>query len=239
MWYKLLHGLARLLVMAYTGVMLDLDVLWQSPLPDGPHIIVANHPSFTDPFFVAMLSSKPVSILIIASAFLVPVFGFFLRRAGHIPVTPGRGRDAFEQARRALEKGRSVLIFPEGDASPREGGFRPPRTGAARLALLTGAPVVPVGIHLARERLRTIESRITGASTVGYWYLRGPYHMTVGEPMHFVGDVEDRERVVSASERIMQCIIALTRESERRMKAYLSRSKSQARTVSRDEPDRA
>jgi 1-acyl-sn-glycerol-3-phosphate acyltransferase len=198
--------------------MLNLDVFWHAPLPDGPKIIVANHPSFTDPFFVAMLSPRPVSILIIASAFLVPLFGLYLRRAGHISVSPEKGKEAFEKARQRLARGRSIVMFPEGDASPREGGFREPRTGAARLALLTGASVVPVGIHLPREQLRTIASKIGGDRKTGYWYLRGPYNMTVGEPMRFDGSAADREHVVSVSKRIMQQIISLAHESTERMK---------------------
>jgi 1-acyl-sn-glycerol-3-phosphate acyltransferase len=205
--------------------MLNLDVFWHAPLPDGPTIIVANHPSFTDPFFVAMLSSKPVSILIIASAFLVPLFGLYLRRSGHIPVSPGKGKEAFEKARQVLDEGQSIVMFPEGDASPREGGFRRPRTGAARLALLTGASVVPIGIHLHRDRLRTISSEIGGQRKIGYWYLWGPYHMTVGEAMCFEGDVQDREHVVSVSERIMQRIVSLAQQSAERMKPGVRRKR--------------
>lgn len=215
--YRFLYVLTRTVVLAYARVMLNLDVLWESPLPDGPSIIVANHPSFTDPFFVGMLSPRPVSIMILATAFLVPLFGLYLRRAGHIPVDPEKGREAFDRALETLKKGRSVLLFPEGGASPREGGFRAPRTGAARLALLSGVPVVPVGISLPHKRLRTIRARIGGRAQEGYWYLRGPYHMTVGKPMRFVGDVQDREQVVQVSDSIMQQIIALAQQSALRM----------------------
>ena len=217
--YRLLYQLGRPIVLLYARLMLNLDVFWHASLPDGPKIIVANHPSFNDPFFVAMLSSRPVSILIIASAFWVPLFGLYLRRSGHIPVTPGKGQEALEKARQELDRGRSIVMFPEGDASPREGGFHKARTGAARLALLTGASIVPIGIHLRRERLRTIASKIGGQRKTGYWYLRGPYSMTVGEPMRFEGDVQNYEHVVSVSERIMQNIVSLAQESAERMKA--------------------
>jgi 1-acyl-sn-glycerol-3-phosphate acyltransferase len=225
MLYRLLYQLGRPIVLLYARLMLNLDVLWHAPLPDGPKIIVANHPSFTDPFFVAMLSSKPVSILIIASAFLVPLFGLYLRRSGHISVSPENGKEAFNRARQVLDRGRSIVMFPEGDASPRDGGFRKPRTGAARLALLTGASIVPVGIHLPRERLHTIHSMIGGQRKSGYWYLRGPYNMTVGEPMQFEGDAQDREHVVSVSENIMQRIVSLAHESAARMKASMHRKR--------------
>ncbi|MCP4540582.1 MAG: 1-acyl-sn-glycerol-3-phosphate acyltransferase [Chloroflexi bacterium] len=213
----LLFWLSRPIIFLYARVMLSMDIFWHAPLPSGPQLIVANHPSFTDPFFVALVSSQPVKILIIVSAFLVPLFGRYLRLSGHVPVDPNKGREAFEKAKQLLEEGRSVVIFPEGDASPRYGGFRKPRTGVARLALLTGAPVVPVGIHLPRERLLTIHGTVAGKRSAGYWYLRGPYNMTVGQALRFEGDVQDRACVSSVSEKIMQRIITLADESEQRM----------------------
>jgi hypothetical protein len=53
----------------------------------------------------------------------------------------------------------------------------------------------------------------------GYLYLRGEYGMTVGQAIHFQGDVEDRHHVSAISEAIMRQIISLAQESERRVKA--------------------
>jgi 1-acyl-sn-glycerol-3-phosphate acyltransferase len=199
--------------------MLQLDILWQAPFPSGPKLIVANHPSTTDPFYLGLLSNQPASLLIMEALFLIPIFGAFLRLSGHIPVGPGKGRTAVDAALRRLLGGHSVAIFPEGDLSPPEGGCRRPHTGAARLALLTGAPVIPVGIYLPRDRRRAIRPTIAGDGQLGYLYLRGKYGMTVGQAMHFEGDVEDRERVVSISEHIMGRIMSLAQESERRVSA--------------------
>ena len=171
-----------------------------------------------------MLSSQPVSLLIIESLFLIPIFGAFLRWSGHIPVVPGKGRTAFDAAYRRWVRGRSVALFPEGDLSPQEGGCLPPRSGAARLALSTGVPIIPVGIYLPRERSRAIVSNVGGQRLKGYLYLRGKYGMTVGPAMHFEGDVEDRGHVAAVSDQIMGQIISLARESERRVKAVLEAS---------------
>jgi 1-acyl-sn-glycerol-3-phosphate acyltransferase len=200
--------------------MLKLDVFWQAPLPDGPKLIVANHPSVSDPIFLSLLSPQPIKILIIDNPFYVPVLGTYLRRSGHVPVVPGDGRTAFKEARRLLEAGHSVALFPEGWVSPPQGGFHSPRTGAARLALITGVPIIPVGIYLPRERNRAITANINGKHVVGYWYLRGPYSITVGRPLFFQGDVTDREYVISISNRIMQRIISLAHQSERRTTGY-------------------
>ncbi len=213
---KLLYSSSRTAVRAYARLMLKLDVFWQSPLPEGPKLIVANHPSISDPFYLSLLSPQPIKILIIDNPFHVPVFGTYLRGSGHIPVVPGNGRTALEEAHRLLEAGHSVALFPEGWVSPAQGGFHRPHTGAARLALLTGVPIVPVGIYLPRERNRVITANINGKHVVGYWYLRGPYSITVGRPFHFKGNVADRDYVVSISNRIMQRIITLAHQSERR-----------------------
>jgi 1-acyl-sn-glycerol-3-phosphate acyltransferase len=216
---KLLHRCLVTAVRLYTWMMLQMDILWLEPFPSGPKLIVANHPSTTDPFYLGLLSRQPVSLLIMEALFLIPIFGAFLRLSGHIPVAKGRGRPAFEAAYRRLLRGQSVAIFPEGDLSPPEGGCCRPRTGAARLALLTGVPIIPVGIYLPRERRRPVGPKIAGERQPGYLYLRGKYGMTVGEPMHIEGDVEDREHVRGLAKEIMQRIMALAGESERRVNA--------------------
>jgi 1-acyl-sn-glycerol-3-phosphate acyltransferase len=220
---KVLHVFLVTVVRLYTWLMLQIDVLWQEPFPPGPKLIVANHPSTTDPFYLGLLSTQPVSLLIMEALFLVPVLGAFLRLSGHIPVSPEKGRTAFDAAHGRLLRGRSVAIFPEGDLSPAEGGCCRPHTGAARLALLTGVPIVPVGIYLPRDRRRAVGPTIAGERQQGYLYLRGKYSMTVGQAMHFDGDVEDREHVVSISEQIMRQIMSLAQESERRVEAVLDR----------------
>ena len=221
---KLLHVTSMTIVRFYAWLMLQLDVFWQAPFPAGPKLIVANHPSTTDPFYLGLLSRQPISLLIIESLFLIPIFGAFLRWSGHIPVVPGQGRAAFDAAYRRLLRGRSVALFPEGDLSPQEGGFLAPRTGAARLALLTDVPIIPIGIYLPRERSRAIVSTIAGKRLKGYLYLRGKYGVTVGQAMHFRGDVEDRGQVTAVSEDIMRQIKSLAQESERRVKAVLNRA---------------
>jgi 1-acyl-sn-glycerol-3-phosphate acyltransferase len=209
--------MGRPFVNLYAALMFEMDVAWEEALPEGPKIIAPNHPSTTDPFLITGLVAEPTSILINDKLFKVPLFGRYLHLTGHVPVVEGSGRAAFEAAQQLLQAGRSIAVFPEGDVSPAEGGFHPPRTGAARLALSTGAPIVPVGIHLLRERIRVVESRYSGISATGRWYLRGPYALTVGRPMQFGGDVEDRAYVRAVSERIIRRIAHLAQESAQRM----------------------
>jgi 1-acyl-sn-glycerol-3-phosphate acyltransferase len=221
MLFHILYEMTRGVVRAYSRLLLRLDVHWHERPPDGPKLYVANHPSATDPFIIHLLSRQPMSVLITANAFSFPIFGFYIRKVGQIPVIPGHGEQALEQARAYLEAGRSVAIFPEGTFSPQEGGFHEPRTGAARLALSTGVPVIPVGIYLPREKSLRIASKLSGRPTVGYWYLRGPYGITVGKPIRFEGNPADKEHVQSISQNMMNWIRSLADESERRLRRMI------------------
>ncbi len=130
-WYHL----GRSLVAEYARWILKADIRQAAPLPEGPKILVANHPSTTDPAWVSVLVPEQATILIKEILFQVPLFGRSLRLSGHIPVGPGTGSRALEKAADLVRAGRTVVVFPEGEISPRKGGFQKAHTGAARLAL--------------------------------------------------------------------------------------------------------
>ncbi|MET9658047.1 lysophospholipid acyltransferase family protein [Streptomyces sp. NPDC006510] len=158
-------------------------------------IIAANHTSLADPAIVIAalhrLGAEPV-IMAAAGLWRVPLLGRALAREGHIPVFRGdrRAATALDVAAEVLEQGRLVLIYAEGglprrrdaaEAAP--GTFR---SGLARLAERTGAPVVPVGQAGAR--------RITSGSTAKQLAglvtapLRRPdLHVHVGAPLELTG----------------------------------------------------
>jgi 1-acyl-sn-glycerol-3-phosphate acyltransferase len=221
---RILYQSGRWIVGAYARLMFDLDIVQHAPLPPGPKIIVANHPTTTDPFLITLLEPGHMSILINKTLFDVPLFGSYLKHAGHLSVDCERGgRPAFEDAKALLSRGRTIGIFPEGDVSPRNGGFHLPHTGAVRLALWANAPIVPVGIYLDRDLIRYVETRVKGKIEIGTWYTNGAYAMTVGDPLQPTGDISDRAYVRVASERLMEHISKLTRESERRLSVIATR----------------
>lgn len=129
----------------------------------GGVILVANHVSYADPFGFARFvydSGRFPSFLAKESLFRVPVVGAILRRIGQIPVHRGTGdaKDALRDAIAAVRDGACVCIYPEGTIT-RDPDWWPmtPKTGVARLALATGAPVVPVaqwGAQFAYDRYR-------------------------------------------------------------------------------------
>jgi 1-acyl-sn-glycerol-3-phosphate acyltransferase len=216
-----LYKMLRTMVRAYSTILFNMDVQWYERPPSGPKLYIANHPSASDPFLIHLLSDEPMGVLVSANAFTFPLLGLFVSKTGQIPVVPGEGQQALGTAKRYLEAGYSVGIFPEGNFSPQEGGYRAPRTGAARLALSTRVPVIPVGISLPREKSIRISSNLSGRQTVGYWYLRGPYSITVGKPLWFEGDAEDQSHVQSTAKNMMQWICSLAEESERRLRRLL------------------
>lgn len=213
-WYQA----GRLVVRLYSNMMFSPNITFRAPLPTGPRILAANHPSTIDPFLMTLLVNEPVCILILDTLFKIPVVGFSLRLSGHIRVDPDAGRKAMEQSRQALQAGCTLGIFPEGIISPPEGGMHPLHSGMARLALASGAPVIPVGIALDTARLKLLESQVDGKMEMGAWYMRGPYAITVGEPLTFRGNPEDRNQVGKVSEQIVQQIGILARQSARRLR---------------------
>jgi 1-acyl-sn-glycerol-3-phosphate acyltransferase len=116
----------------------------------GPVIIAPNHMSYadwgTDALFFQANGRYP-TFLIKASAFKVPFIGKMLYGCGQIPVNRGAADAALalKQAEQALKDGAAVIIYPEGTAT-RDPDWWPmvAKTGVARLALTTGAPVIPV-----------------------------------------------------------------------------------------------
>lgn len=113
----------------------------------GPYVVVANHQSMLD---ILLLSRLPREMKWIAkeSLFKVPWIGWMFTLAGDIPVRrgdPDSGAGALRKAREYLDRGMSVMIFPEGTRS-RTGELGAFKSGAFRLAIEAGIPVLPVAV---------------------------------------------------------------------------------------------
>ena len=114
---------------------------------NGSVIIAGNHPSYLDPALVTMPLKRPVRFMAWDALFNIPLFGLLIRALGAFPVDirKGKGEAAYHQAVRVLERGEVLGIFPEGGRSE-WGVMGELRQGVARLAIETGAPIVPVTI---------------------------------------------------------------------------------------------
>jgi len=215
---RILYTLGRIVITSYVRLMLRMDVRWHEKMPKGPVLYAANHPSTTDPIFIHTLFSRPMSVMIHSKVFTIPLLGAYMRKMGQISVIPGKGDHVLDEARRTLESGRSVVIFPEGLISPVD-GFHEPRSGVARLALQSGVPIVPLGIYLSEKNCKRIPATFEGEPDIVTWYLRGPYAITVGKALRFFGDANDRPLVKTVAENVMQHIRALSMESRQRVTA--------------------
>jgi 1-acyl-sn-glycerol-3-phosphate acyltransferase len=150
--------------------------------PAGGVIIVANHLSQFDPLVIAHyvfdLGRWP-QFLAKASIWKVPVLGYLLTRTWQIPVQRGSVEAArsLDSLIEALHRGGSVIIYPEGTTT-REPDLWPMRgkTGAARLALITGAPVIPV----ATDGAQAVLDPRTRKLSLGR---RAPVRVTAGPPV--------------------------------------------------------
>ena len=188
----------------------------QENLPaSGGVIVVANHISNADPLALGQFlaySGRWPRFLAKSSLFGVPGFGRLLRRVGQIPVERGSSRsvDALAAARVALEQGRAVVVYPEGTIT-REPDLWPMRgrTGAARLALATSFPVVPVAQWGAEEFLH---GPTLGVPRV---WARPTLRLKVGPPVELDdlrGRRADAALLAEATERIMAALTSLLEE---------------------------
>ena len=114
----------------------------------GPVILAANHRSFLDSIFLPLVLRRRVTFVAKAEYFDDPKTAWFFRGVGQIPIRREGGsasERALASATEVLEGGGVFGIYPEGTRT-RDGYLHRGHTGVARLALRTGAPIVPVGL---------------------------------------------------------------------------------------------
>ena len=156
----------------------------------GPVILAANHQSFADQFFVPLAARRQVFYFAKAEYFTTQgvrgrAMAAFFEAMGQVPVERGDTRSAaavIDIGVEVLDGGGALGIFPEGTRSP-DGRMYRFRTGVARLAIRSGAPVIPVGV---------LGTRAVQPPGTRRWH-RAAVEVHFGAPLTF-GHLADEER---------------------------------------------
>jgi putative phosphoserine phosphatase/1-acylglycerol-3-phosphate O-acyltransferase len=179
----------------------------------GAAIVCGNHRSYFDPLAVAVAAGKahrPIRFLAKKEVFDAPVVGQLATALGGIRVDRGTGSDEpLQEAARILEGGELVAIMPQGTIPRGYAFFKPNlkgKWGAARLAALTGAPVVPLALW-GTEEVWPRNSRLPNVLN-----LTSPptIRVRIGEPFHVTGEDVDAD-----TRRIMDSIVQLLPDEAR------------------------
>ena len=163
--------------------------------PDGKLVFVSNHASNADVF---LISARPWEMKWLgkASLFRQPIFGWCMSLAGDIPVERGDKQAAASALRKCAEwvrQGMPVMIFPEGTRSL-DGVMLPFKDGAFRLAIDTGARIVPLGVAGTREALPKRSWR----------FGPGRGRVVMGEPIEAAGrDLKELKAEVRAAVEVL------------------------------------
>lgn len=170
----LVYRLVRAVLEPFFVVYWRLSRSGREHLPaSGPVILAANHRSFLDPFVIGTVARRPLYYVAKQELFSRPLVAWVLNALGAFPVERGtHDSDMVASVQALLAQGNAVLMFPEG-TRVRPGGLGRPRRGVGRLALETGAPVVPVAV-IGTEAVRS------------GWRIR-PHKVSIriGEPIAF------------------------------------------------------
>jgi len=177
---------------------------------DGPAILASNHLAVIDSFFLPLMLDRELVFIgkqeyFTGRGLKGRLTAGFMRGVGTIPVDRGGGKAseaALRTGLRRLEEGDLFGIYPEGTRSP-DGRLYRGKTGIARLALESGAPVVPVAM-VGTNIAQPVGKRIPKVMRIG---------MVVGEPLDFSrykGMENDRFILRSVTDEIMYAIMSLS-----------------------------
>ena len=170
---------------------------------EGGVIVVANHVSFMDSFWVPMCTPRRVIFLAKSEYFESWKTAWFFRSVGMIPLKRGvrhKADAALQAGVECLQAGGVLGVYPEGTRSP-DGRLYRGRTGVARLALAAGCPVVPIGLIGSREVMPK-EAKLPK--------FRGRVTARIGAPMTFEGREADHVNLRGITDEVMQKIAELS-----------------------------
>ena len=175
----MLYAILKPIAVALMRLFFRLEIVSPGLVPaTGPVLIVSNHVSVLDPPFVGASAPRPLFFMAKEELFRIPLLGRLIRALNARPVRrDGSDTRALKAALAQLEEGRALLVFPEGTRGEEGQPLREGKAGVGMLAVLSGAPVVPVyvsgtGAALPRGRSLPRPTRV---------------RVTFGPPLTFKG----------------------------------------------------
>lgn len=190
--------LLRFIALIATRLVYRFRVRGDEHIPTaGAAVLVCNHVSFVDPILLMAASPRPIRFIMDHRIFATPVLGWLFRLAKAIPVAPQKDdpatyERAFAEARKVLDEGDLLCIFPEG-AITRDGTLQPFKGGVMKILETHPVPVVPLALH---DLWGSFFSRASGAAMTqpfrrGLWSRVG---LSAGAPLAAVEVTPERLR---------------------------------------------
>jgi 1-acyl-sn-glycerol-3-phosphate acyltransferase len=205
----MLYAILKPTAAALMRLLFRLEVVSPGLVPaSGPVLIVSNHVSLLDPPLVGASARRPLHFMAKEELFRIPLLGRLIRALNARPVRrDGSDMRALKAALVLLQEGRALLVFPEGTRGVEGEPLRDGKAGVGMLAVLSGAPVVPVyvsgsGAALPRGRA---------------WPRPVKVRVTFGPPLTFKRASDDgrKEAYREAAQEMMRAIAQL-REQQRK-----------------------
>jgi 1-acyl-sn-glycerol-3-phosphate acyltransferase len=193
------YTLARIVLTIPTILLYRVRAIGVENVPkDGPLVLAPNHFSQMDHFFCGVYLRRKIRFMAKSQLFGPPVLTYVYKHGGVFPVRRGHhDEEAMKTARILADQGEMLLVYAEGGRS-RSGRLGQPKPGIGRIALETGAPIVPVCIH--------------GSERARYWKrLRFPkVTIRFGEPLSFpVEEAPSRERQLEVATEVFGRVRAM------------------------------
>jgi glycerol-3-phosphate dehydrogenase (NAD(P)+) len=183
---SLVYWSARSLIKPAVLAYFRVRRLGREHVPDGGVILASNHRSFLDPFVIGICIRRPIYFVAKRELFRNPLVGWFLNCMGAFPVRRGQSdEESVRTARQLLADGEAVVVFPEGTRIV-SGSLGRPKRGVGRLALQSGAPVVPVavtGSEHARDgwRIKPVRVHVRCGAPLTFPTIADPSPFLAGE----------------------------------------------------------
>jgi 1-acyl-sn-glycerol-3-phosphate acyltransferase len=201
-------------VVPLTGLFARIEIIDGHKLPrEGAYVLAPSHSTEFDPLIIAVavwrLGRAP-RFMAKESLFTVPVLGWALRATGMVPVarssSAAAARQTIEASKVLVEHGRGVIVYPEGTLT-RDPDLWPMRgkTGAVRLALADGIPLIPLA-HWGAQDILPRYGRLS------LWPLRRRVQVIIGDPVdlsEFAGRAAQPAALIAGTDRLMNDISQL------------------------------